>query len=150
MTPTIEFRPICLLGDLAPLREKARCDGYCFIERLFAEWESGANRFDGAGECLVGAFVDKSLVGIGGLNRDPFAGDARTGRLRHLFVLEAWRRRGIGRALVEYLVAAAQGRFARLRLRSRDAGAFYAQQGFRAADEADATHIMEFVPTAVG
>jgi GNAT superfamily N-acetyltransferase len=147
----IDIRPIRLpLGELAPLREEARRDGYRFVERLFAEWESGTNRFDGDGECLVGAFVDGTLVGIGGLNRDPFAGDAGTGRLRHLFVHEAWRRRGIGRALVEHLVAAARGRFDRLRLRSRDARAFYVRQGFRGTAEADATHIMELAPAPAG
>src|SRR5262249_23887642 len=45
------------------------------------DWESGANRFDGPGEVLFEARVGSRLVGICGLDRDPYAQWAEIGHL---------------------------------------------------------------------
>ena len=142
----IAIRPIRLpLEGLDALRRESLEDGFDFVERLATEWDSGVNRFDRPGECLLGAFAGERLVSIAGLNRDPYAQDAQTGRLRHVYVLEAWRRHGIGAALVRRLLEAAQGRFARLRLRTERAGPFYLRLGFSPSPDPDATHVR---PTA--
>ena len=81
------------------------------VRRLVDEWRDGSNRFDRPGEALFGAWLDAQLVGVGGLNIDPHAGDPRVGRVRHLYVLVAARRRGVARALLAEIISAARGRF---------------------------------------
>ncbi len=52
---------ICKISGLAPqireLEAQAVAEGFRFLTRLIAEWESGANRFDEQGECLLGCFT---------------------------------------------------------------------------------------------
>jgi GNAT superfamily N-acetyltransferase len=47
-----------------------------------------------------GRFVNGQLVGVCGLNRDPFSQQPRAGRIRHLYISERHRRRGIGQQLL--------------------------------------------------
>jgi GNAT superfamily N-acetyltransferase len=114
------------------------------VRRLVDEWETGANRFDKPGEALFGAWLDGRLVGVCGLNVDPFADDEHTGRVRHLYVLPDFRRRGIGRRLVLQVMKTAHGRFDDLRLRTNepDAARLYEALGFRfLPDSNDCTHM---------
>ena len=141
----ILIEPATILGpDLAPLVAEADAAGYSFVRRLRDAWMSGENRFDRPGETLLTARVDGRLLGIGGLNIDPFAQSPRIGRLRHLYVARDARRLGIGSALVRHILAAAPPHFSIVRLRtdSPDAAAFYVRLGFRPTDEAGATHIL--------
>ena len=71
---------------------------------------------------------------------------ARVGRVRHLYVLSAYRRLGVGRQLVGGVIEAARGRFDILRLRTQNPAAarLYEQLGFsRCAGALDCTHLME-------
>jgi GNAT superfamily N-acetyltransferase len=109
------------------------------------EWTGRTNRFDRPGEALFGAWAGGRLVGVCGLNVDPYAGDDRVGRVRHLCVLTPFRRHGVGRQLVARVIAAAAGRFDTLRLRTNDeaAAGLYVAAGFRAHPGAtDATHVL--------
>ncbi len=120
--------------------------GHGFVRRLVDEWRSGANRFDRPGEALFGAWSRSALVGVCGLNVDPYAGTDDVGRVRHLYVALAHRRLGTGQLLVGAVIDAAQGRFRRLRLRTSNPAAaqLYERAGFRRIDgEADCTHVME-------
>jgi ribosomal protein S18 acetylase RimI-like enzyme len=120
--------------------------GLGFVRRLADEWATGANRFDRPGEVLFAAGLRGRLVGVCGLNVDPYAGEESIGRVRHLYVLAGCRRLGIGQRLVGEVVAAARGRFVRLHLRTTDPAAarLYERLGFRAAGgRSDCTHIME-------
>ena len=102
------------------------------VPRLVEEWNNGANRFDRPGEVLFGAWADGRLVGVCGLNVDPYAGTERVGRVRHLYVLSTFRRRGVGRKLVTRVIQAASGRFDDLHLRTNnvDAARLYETLGF--------------------
>lgn len=116
------------------------------VRRLVDEWATGANRFDRLGEGLFGAWVDGQLVGVCGLNVDPYTGEARVGRVRHLYVLSPFRRRGVGRRLIAEVVAAARGPFDTLRLRTQnpEAARLYEALGFRRSDQtAECTHLMD-------
>jgi GNAT superfamily N-acetyltransferase len=126
------------------LSREAEALGYRFLRRLIEEWSTGANRFDRQGEMLLAASVQGHLVGIGGLNRDPYSRYPGVGRVRHLYVLEALRRQGVGRHLLECIVAAARGAFDELHLRTNSAqGArFYERFGFRRIDDEAATHAL--------
>jgi GNAT superfamily N-acetyltransferase len=133
MNVIIERLPDLPLDSLAPLVVESEQAGWRFVRRLSDEWAAGANRFDQPGEALFAARVGERLVGVCGLNIDPYAADRWVGRVRHLYVLAEFRRLGVGRRLVEAVVASAQGRFASLRLRteSAEAAAFFERLGFR-------------------
>jgi GNAT superfamily N-acetyltransferase len=130
------------LGALLAESEQA---GSRLVRRLVEEWASGANRFDRPGEVLFAVRVDGRLVGVCGLNVDPYSTEPRLGRVRHLYVLSAHRRRGIGRQLVAEVIAAARGRFDHLRLSTRNpvAARFYERLGFRSAEAAHCTHVLD-------
>ena len=134
------------VGELVAESERL---GLRLVRRLADEWATGANRFDRPGEILFGAFIDGRLVGVCGLNIDPYAGDERVGRLRHLYVLSAFRRMGVGRQLVERVMKAAHGRFDAVRLRTNDAAAarLYETLGFRRdVGRDDCTHVANLAP----
>lgn len=128
------------------LRAESSREGFRFMERLCEEWVSGANRFDDAGEALFLALADGGVIGICGLNCDPYSPDARTGRVRRLYVLRAHRRGGVGRALLEAVIAHARKHFDRLRVRTDAADDFYNAHGFRRVASDEATHVLEFTP----
>jgi ribosomal protein S18 acetylase RimI-like enzyme len=130
-------------GDLVPLLDESEQEGWKLVRRLRDDWAAGTNRFDRAGEALFEARLGESLVGVCGLNVDPHAFDPAAGRLRRVYVLAAFRRRGIGEALVRTAIAAACGRFRVLRLRTgnENAARLYERLGFVATTgEPDCTH----------
>jgi GNAT superfamily N-acetyltransferase len=132
------------LGSFRQLRDESSREGFKFIERLCEEWISGANRFDAPGEALFVAVVDGQVVGVCGLNRDPYTSNPRIGRVRRLYVASAHRRHGIGRALLRSVVRHARSHFGLLRVRTDEASQFYEAQGFRrAASETESTHVLE-------
>ena len=130
---------------LAALLAESEQQGFGFVRRLVEEWESEANRFDRPGEALFVARVGDDVVGVCGLNVDPYAGDPKIGRVRHLYVLVPHRRSGIGEQLVADVLEAAQGRFARLHLRTTNATAarLYERMGFRRTAARDHTHVLD-------
>ena len=132
-------------AELKPLLKESRTQGFEFVDRLAAEYTNGANRFDGPGEELFGVTCGGSLVATGGLNRDPYAQHDHTGRVRRVYVLDRWRGQGVGRLLVERIIAEAREHFRLLTLRtlSEQADGFYRTLGFRTEPKIDgATHHM--------
>jgi hypothetical protein len=131
-------------ADLAPLVEESEREGFRFLARLRQEFEDGRNRFDAPGEALLGCYRGAGLVAVGGLNQDPYSPEPRVGRLRHLYVSPAYRRRRVGRMLVDALVAAARPHFGVLLLRTDTPAAarFYETLGFAAVALPYATHRM--------
>jgi GNAT superfamily N-acetyltransferase len=128
--------------EVSRLVEISLDEGFPFVERLVREWQRGDNRFAKPGEIFLGSYLDDVLVGFGGLNRDPYSGDPDEGRIRHVYFEPRVRGLGLGGALVRELVARAAPSFLRLRLVTRQAGAFYEHLGFRPADEPNATHVL--------
>jgi GNAT superfamily N-acetyltransferase len=135
------------IGAMQPLLVESKAQGFELVERLVAEYADGNNTFQQSGEGLFGVYVDRQLIAIGGLNRDPYLEGGDTGRLRHVYVLAAWRRRSIGKLLVQHIIAEARLHFRRLTLRTFDASAdaFYRALGFQArTDIPNASHCMDF------
>ncbi len=131
--------------DIEVLLRVSREEGHELVERLVGDWEDGSNRFDRPGEVALEARLDSRLVGVGGLNRDPYLDDPGVGRIRHVYVSPDVRSLGVGRVLVMSLVEHARGQFSRVRLRTghTEASRFYLRLGFDGApDEPDATHQM--------
>lgn len=129
--------------ELDPLLGAAEAEAHRFVQRLVDDWGSGANRFDSPDEALFGAYLDGRLVGICGLNRDPYTAADGVGRVRHLYVLPEFRGQGIGGELVQAVMTAAAGRFRALRLRtdSQAAKRFYERRGFQPTTDPDCTHV---------
>jgi GNAT superfamily N-acetyltransferase len=127
---------------LETLRIESAREGFGFLDRLVADWTRGTNTFSRPGEGLLGAYADGQLVGIGGLNADPYLPGTDVGRIRHVYVQGVWRHQGVGRALIDCLVREAGGLFSELRLRTvtADAAAFYVRCGFNPVDDPSATH----------
>jgi GNAT superfamily N-acetyltransferase len=145
--PPLLIVPLTTLPDdrLTELLADSERTGCRIIRRFVEEWDSGVNRFDRAGERLFAALLGGVMVGVCGLNIDPYADAPRVGRVRHLYVLDHYRRAGIGRRLVRTAIEAAQGVFGRLRLRTANpvAARFYEGLGFLSvAGETDCTHAL--------
>lgn len=135
--PSEAFGPLVAESEQAGLR---------FVHRLVEEWASGRNRFERPGEACFAALVDGRIVGVCGLNVDPYTVEPRVGRVRHLYVLSAYRKLGVGERLVGEVIAAGRGQFGILRLRTQNetAARLYERMGFRRCpDLADCTHLME-------
>jgi len=103
-----------VIGELPPgfeaLRTEAQAEGYRHLDRLAADWASGALRFDRPGEALHAGHLDNELAAVGGLTIDPAVPGAL--RMRRFYVRRQFRRGGIGRRLATALLewAAAAGR----------------------------------------
>lgn len=112
------------------------------LRRLEENWQRGENRFNAPGEKLIGAFCAGKLVGICGLNRDPFSLQARAGRIRHFYISEAHRGTGIGQQLLSAVVLEAGVWFDFLNTHAPEsAWRFYEKNGFRPVnDESRVTH----------
>ena len=121
------------LDDLEPLVQESLAQGFDFVQRLVDDYLCGANRFERPGEALFGVYEGGRLIAVGGLNRDPYLADGHTGRVRHVYVLAAWRRRGVGRLLVRRIVEQARPHYRRLTLRTLNpkADPFYRALGFQ-------------------
>jgi GNAT superfamily N-acetyltransferase len=118
------------------LKDESRLEGYWMLVTLAEGWASGGNRFLKRGEVLYGAWQGRDLVGVCGLNVDPYLGDRSQGRVRHLFVGAAHRRDGLGRMLVETIIDRARQHFAVLNTRApREAFPFYERLGFQRMEE---------------
>ncbi len=129
---------------LAELRASSLSEGFKFVDRLMREWESGANRFERPGEALFCCQIDGVVAGICGLNCDPYAADERVGRVRRLYVFPKYRKQGLGKALLQAVIAEARGRFELLHLRTEAAAAFFESNGFRPTESTkDVTHLLE-------
>jgi GNAT superfamily N-acetyltransferase len=141
------------VDTLLPLVAESERDGWQFVRRLTDELRSGANRFDRPGESLLVAEVGGVVVGVCGLNADPYAGESSDGRVRRLYVLSAHRGEGVGERLVRAVIAAAAKRFRQLRVRTANpqAGRLYERLGFvPVTDEVDCTHILKLAETEPG
>ncbi|MGE6387591.1 GNAT family N-acetyltransferase [Pseudomonas sp. NPDC078416] len=132
-----------LPAQILPLEEEAVREGFRFLTRLIDEWKSGANRFNAPGECLLAAYLNQQLVGIGGLSVDPYA-EKNMARLRRVYVSASSRGHHVGRTLVTALVAHAALCFQNVCLFTDTAAgdAFYLKCGFMRTDHEHATHVM--------
>ncbi len=145
-TILIEWLELPVPG-IAQMQLEARQQGYKFLETLMSEWVSGANRFNAEGEILCGYLEQGVVVAIGGLNRDPFVNDSTVGRIRRVYVRQAWRNKGIGGALLDRLIEVARQHFKSVRLRAENtqAARLYERKGFEPIASPSATHMLRFL-----
>jgi N-acetylglutamate synthase-like GNAT family acetyltransferase len=114
------------------LAKSAEEEGFSPVEWLREQWLDGTNQFSLPGEWLLAARIDGRLVGICGINQDPYDASGSMGRLRRLYVLPKSRRKGIGSRLVEEAVQASCEHFKGVNLRTLDdnSAVFFESMGF--------------------
>ncbi|EMK7763801.1 TPA: GNAT family N-acetyltransferase [Yersinia enterocolitica] len=86
------------------LKVESMSAGFNMLRRLDENWLNGQNHFDKAGENLLGFYANGLLIGVCGLNQDPYTPSVRGGRLRHLYVGMEWRRRQVGITLLRAIL----------------------------------------------
>ncbi|MBO0992881.1 GNAT family N-acetyltransferase [Bacillus sp. SD088] len=133
--------------DLDTLIDDSLSEGYKFINRLVDEYKAGSNRFDKKGEALYIAILGGEVVGIGGLNIDPYLSLPDVGRVRHLYVLQKCRGNRVGKKLINKIIDEARKHFRTLRLSATDnpvANNLYITCGFSEVEDVyKASHILE-------
>ncbi|HWF95185.1 MAG TPA: GNAT family N-acetyltransferase [Xanthobacteraceae bacterium] len=124
------------------MQAEARAEGYRHLERLAADWAARAMRFDSAGEALLAAYVNSSLVGIGGLTHEPAVAGAF--RMRRFYVRPLFRRQGVGSELALILIEQAfrTGRFVTVNAGNVDAPTFWEKLGFAPSPRDGYTHAL--------
>ncbi len=143
----IRFKEVDQLNvdNITQILNRSQDEGFRHIVRLVNEYVSGMNRFNKPGEALFIAFVADEIVGICGLNRDPF-NEGQVGRVRRLYVLPEYRKQGIGKRLTEEVISKARDFYEQLVLRtdSENASKFYKSLGFIEVNNSDSTtHILK-------
>ena len=131
-----------LPAGLSSLAEQARDEGHRHLDRLIADWTSGALRFERPGEALLAAHIADELVGVGGLAVEPRLQSAF--RMRRFYVLPSFRNRGIGGHLAQTLIqrAATSAEALTVNAGDEDAGRFWEMVGFARITGDGFTHIL--------
>lgn len=119
------------VDGFAALLQQSLAEGHGMLRRLEENWRLETNTFSRSGEILVGVLSGNALVGICGRNIDPYAGDERTGRVRHLYVQGHHRRHGTGRLLIEAISSDAARYFDHLNARTAECVPLLRKPGVR-------------------
>lgn len=132
MSSIITIKPVTpYAADFERLREESQALGFTMLNRLSTHWLDGSNPFSAPGETLLGAFLGDALVGVCGLNRDPYDLTPRAGRVRHLYVSHPVRGVGVGQLLLASITQHARHFFDYLNTRApQTAFRFYQRVGF--------------------
>jgi GNAT superfamily N-acetyltransferase len=137
-----------LTADLhEELLATAMDEGFVAMRLLQEDWDIGVNRFSEPGEALYDARIHDRLVGVCGMNRDPYVKDSTIGQLRRLYELPGQRRKGVGRTLVLRALEDARSAFRAVHLRTinEQSAAFFKAIGFTPVRGVEGcTHIKVF------
>ncbi|WP_245772921.1 GNAT family N-acetyltransferase [Paenibacillus catalpae] len=117
---------------LTLLVEESKSEGFRHLNRLVTEYDAGTNKFDKEGEALFLAINRSDIVGVCALNQDPYSVIKEIGRVRRMYVAPHVRRFGVGRMLMESVIAEARNRYRILELKTDNpvADLFYQSMGF--------------------
>jgi GNAT superfamily N-acetyltransferase len=128
------------------LLDESRREGYGLVQKTIDDWNNNANKFSDKGEKFWGLVSGTELVGIGGLNRDPYTTEPNIGRVRHLYIRESYRRKGLATLLMNTIIDQAQQHFSILRLFTENPAAaeFYETLGFQKIQGYKVTHALIF------
>nr|WP_141436352.1 GNAT family N-acetyltransferase [Bacillus cereus] len=118
--------------EINHLVQESKEEGFNFLTKLVNEYETEINTFNKTGECLYGIFQEEMLIGIGGLNKDPYTEDNKIGRLRRFYISKDYRRIGLGKLLLNRLLSHAEKYFQIVVLHTdtKQGDMFYTANGF--------------------
>lgn len=125
------------------LRESL-AEGHNMIRRLLSDFRSGVNRFNAPGEILYAHFSGQVPIAVCGLNRETDPRFPRSGRIRRLYVVPRFRRKGLARTLVDELIQHAVLHFDTLTVNvgKAEAREFYEGLGFVPVHSPTITHVL--------
>ena len=132
--------------DITPLLDSSVAEGYRFIQKLIDEYDNGKNRFDKKGELLLIIELDNQVIGIGGLNIEPYLNEDQVGRIRNIYIHPKHRGKKLGEQLVQILIEQSKKDFKLLRLLTENpiADHLYQKIGFnKITGLYKATHILD-------
>ena len=133
--------------DLNIIIKQSKEEGFLIGERLVLDYKNGTNTFKNIGEALFGAFNNNGeIIAIGGLNRDPFSDKPYIARVRRFYVINEYRRNGIGSLLLKNIINEAKKyhKIIVLRTNTPEGDHFYTSNGFIKVDSyPSSTHYME-------
>ncbi|WP_142344497.1 GNAT family N-acetyltransferase [Bacillus cereus] len=114
------------------LVQESKDEGFNFLIKLISDYENKINTFNKTGECLYGIFQGEKLIGIGGLNQDPYTENNKIGRLRRVYISKDYRRIGLGNLLLNWLLSHSEKYFKVVVLHTdtKQGDAFYTTNGF--------------------
>jgi GNAT superfamily N-acetyltransferase len=137
------------IQEFTEILAESKTAGFRAIERLVTDWETGINRFNRPGEALFIARNSDRILGVCGLNCDPYTDSNQIGRVRRLYVMQDSRRQGIGQTLVHQIIEVAKLSFDRLDVRTTNpvAAQFYQSLGFMPCHCESATHTLNLITT---
>lgn len=129
-----------LPGGFDELLAESQAEGVRNMTLLAEQWAGAEQRFDADGAALFAAFIDGELAGVGGVSAETAEAAMR---MRRLYVRPAFRRSGVGRALVGAMMQ--QGfegaDVLTVNARASDAAApFWEAMGFEPVDAPGYTH----------
>ena len=103
------------------------------------------NDFSKEGEILLGIFISNLCIGIGGLNVDPYIEDPIIGRIRHVYISQKHRRKGLATLLLKKIIRMAAKDFKILHLYTNipNASSLYESLGFVPSSGIKVTHILK-------
>jgi ribosomal protein S18 acetylase RimI-like enzyme len=133
-------------NELANLIDQSVEEGYHFMLRLKKEYINGENRFSKDGEAFFVAKSAGNIIGVSGLNQDPYLQNPKIGRVRRLYVSKNYRRLGVGRLLIDAIIQEAQKYYIMIILKTDNpiADKFYRSRGFSATSlNEHATHFLQ-------
>ncbi|MFJ7762638.1 GNAT family N-acetyltransferase [Bacillus toyonensis] len=97
--------------EISHLVQDSKEGGFNFLIKLINEYENKINVFNKTGEYLYGIFQGEKLIGIGGLNEDPYTENNKIGRVRRFYIAKEYRRKGLGRLLLVRILSDAKKYF---------------------------------------
>ncbi len=133
-------------NQIIRLIEDSKTEGHRFGQ-IFMDEYSGNNRFDRPGESLYVAREEDMVIGICGLNIDPYLDQIDVGRVRRFYVLSKCRGNGVGKQLLLTIVDEAKQHFKKLTLYTENpiAEKLYISMGFsRVEGIHNVSHILNF------
>ncbi|MGA4719704.1 GNAT family N-acetyltransferase [Fictibacillus nanhaiensis] len=133
--------------DITRLLIQSKEEGFRFVERLVNDYKNGSNTFTNEGEALFGAFTQNSeLIGICGLNKDPYSNQGKIGRLRRFYISKTYREKGVGRLLLNRVICEAKLHYRIIVLHTDTelADNFYTSNGFSKSNvHTNSTHYLD-------
>lgn len=106
------------LTALEILISSSEKEGFNFVSRLKNDWKNNTNRFNKTNEKLYTISINNLLIGIGGINNNPYNEDRNVGRIRHFYILPKYRQKGIGKHFIQFLLEENRMKYETLSLRT--------------------------------
>ena len=125
------------------LLEESEQEGHQFLRRLEVQWLNGKNSFSLEGEGFYKAMNNEELIGLGGINQDPYSNKSNIGRIRRFYIKKSWRQQGVGSLLLIHILTNHGLYFDEINLRTDSpiASSFYEKNGFeKTANQLNITH----------